>query len=238
MPEGSVDLSVVIPCFDEERRLPESLARAMPYLEARPRTFELILVDDGSRDGTLAMMRGLAASDPRVRVVGHQPNLGKGRALADGVAVSRGRLVLVSDADFSTPIEELDKLEARIAAGAGVAIASRAKRDSRVEVSQPIYRVLMGKTFNLMVQAVLLPGLWDTQCGFKLFRGDLGRRLFADLRTNGFGYDIEILYRARRQGTRIEEVPVSWYNSAPTKVAPLRHSLEMFADIFRVRLRR
>lgn len=235
MPEGPVDLSVVIPCLDEERRLPESLATVVPYLESRPGTFELILVDDGSLDGTLALMRELANSDRRIRVVAHQPNLGKGRSLADGVAVSRGRLVLVSDADFSTPIGELPKLEARIRAGAGVAIASRATRGSRVEVSQPVYRVLMGKTFNLMVQAVLLPGLWDTQCGFKLFRGELGRRLFAELKTNGFGYDVEVLYRARRQGERIDEVAVSWYNSAPTKVAALRHSLEMFTDIFRIR---
>lgn len=235
MPDGPVDLTLVIPCLDEERRLPESLATVIPYLEGRAGSFQVVLVDDGSSDGTLGLMRELARSDPRVTVVSHDANRGKGRSLADGVAASTGTLVLVSDADFSTPIDELPKLEAAIAAGAAVAIASRAKRGSRIEVSQPIYRVLMGKTFNLLVQAVLLPGLWDTQCGFKLFRGDLCRRLFAELKTDGFGYDVEVLYRARRQGARIAEVPVRWYNSAPTKVAAFRHSLEMFLDIFRVR---
>ena len=238
MPEGPVDLSLVIPCLDEERRLPESLAKVMPYLERRDRSFELVLVDDGSGDGTLGLMRDLARRDPRVKVVSHPANRGKGRSLADGVAASTGGLVLVSDADFSTPIDELPKLEAAIAAGADVAIASRAIRGARVEVSQPVYRVLMGKIFNLLVQAVLLPGLWDTQCGFKLFRGELGRSLFAELRTDGFGYDIEVLHRARRRGARIAEVPVLWLNSAPTKVAAFRHSLEMFVDIFRVRLGR
>ena len=96
----------------------------------------------------------------------------------------------------------------------------------------------MGKTFNLLVQAVLLPGVWDTQCGFKLFRGDLARRLFADLKVQGFGYDVDVLYRARRSGARIAEVPVRWYNSAPTKVSAVRHSIQMFGDIFRVRFAR
>lgn len=231
-----MDLSVVIPCFNEERRLPDSLAKVLPYLDGR--SFEVLLVDDGSDDRTLEVMRESAAADPRLRVVSYRPNRGKGRALAEGVKASRGRLVLVTDADFSTPIDELGKLEDALGHGADVAIASRAVRGARVELSQPIYRVLMGKTFNLLVQAVLLPGLWDTQCGFKLFRGDLARRLFAELKVPGFGYDVDVLYRARRGGARIVEVPVRWYNSAPTKVSAIRHSIQMFADIFRVRFAR
>ena len=164
-------------------------------------------------------------------------NRGKGRALAEGFAASAGERVLVSDADFATPNTELETLEAALDAGADVAIGSRAKRGARVEHPQPLYRVLMGKTFNLMVQALVLPGVWDTQCGFKLFRGDVARDLFAALRTDGFGYDVDVLYRARRRGLRIREVPVRWINSPETKVHAVKDSLRMLGDIIRVRFR-
>ena len=162
-------------------------------------------------------------------------NRGKGRALAVGVAAATGDDILVTDADLSTPIEELDKLQAALQNGAGIAIGSRALRGSRVEVSQPIYRVLMGKGFNLIVQAVLLPGIWDTQCGFKLFRADVAHKVFANLITDGFGYDPEVLYRARKQGVKIAEVPVVWRNSAPTKVSAVRSSLDMLKHVVRLR---
>src|SRR6266849_486210 len=178
-------LSVVIPCYNEEERLPATVDAIKRYLGARGDRYELIL--------------------------------------ADGVAVSKGDRILLTDADLSTPIEELPKLEAKLNAGAGVAIASRSIKGSEVVVSQPVYRVLMGKTFNLMVQALLLPGLWDTQCGFKLFKGDLARSVFADMHTDGFGYDPEALFLAKKRGARIAEVPVVWRHSAPTKVAAIRH---------------
>jgi dolichyl-phosphate beta-glucosyltransferase len=162
-------------------------------------------------------------------------NRGKGRALAEGVKVSRGEFVLVTDADLSTPIEEVDKLEAALRTGAGVAIASRSIKGSRVELSQPIYRVLMGKVFNVIVQLVLLPGIWDTQCGFKLFQGNIARDVFAGLTTDGFGYDPEVLYLAKKKGVAIAEVPVVWRNSAPTKVMPFRSSLDMFRHVLKIR---
>ena len=232
------ELSVVVPAYNEARRLPITLANILPFLEARGPSFEVVLVDDGSTDTTLQLMREAAAGHPGVRVVAQMPNRGKGRALAEGVKASRGREVLVSDTDFSTPITELGKLEAALADGADIAIGSRAKRGAQVEVSQPIYRVLMGKTFNLIVQAVVLPGLWDTQCGFKLFRGDVARELFAGLGTDGFGYDVDILYRARRRRLRITEVPVRWINSPESKVSPIGSSLEMLRAVLRLRFRR
>ena len=229
------DLSVVVPAYNEERRLPITLENVLPVLEADHRTFEMILVDDGSTDSTLAIMRDWAARHPCLHVVAQQPNLGKGRALAEGVKTSRGALVLVSDTDFSTPITELPKLESAIGAGADIAIGSRAKRGAQVELSQPAYRVLMGKTFNLIVQALILPGIWDTQCGFKLFRGEVARDLFGRLTTDGFSYDVDVLYRARRSKRRIAEVPVRWINSPESKVSPVRSSLEMLRDIIRLR---
>lgn len=228
-------LSVVIPCYNEEARLPRTLEQVERYLDDHGADYEVILVDDGSTDGTRQLMEAAAAGNVRVRIHVLPHNRGKGRALAEGVATARGSEILVTDADLSTPIDELEKLQAELDRGAGVAIASRAIRGSRVEISQPFYRVLMGKAFNLIVQTLLLPGIWDTQCGFKLFRADVAREAFAGLSTDGFGYDPEVLYRAKRKGVRIAEVPVVWRNSAPTKVSPIRSSLDMFKHVVKVR---
>lgn len=228
-------LSVVIPCFNEEMRLPRTIEQVEGYLDAKRLPYELILVDDGSADGTRRLMDAAIDRHDGVRVEALPQNRGKGRALAVGVAAAKGDEILVTDADLSTPIEELEKLQAALAKGAGVAIGSRALPGSRVEVSQPLYRVVMGKVFNLIVQVVLLPGIWDTQCGFKLFRADVAHHVFAGLITDGFGYDPEVLYRARKQGVKIAEVPVVWRNSAPTKVSPVRSSLDMLKHVIRLR---
>jgi dolichyl-phosphate beta-glucosyltransferase len=231
-------LSIVVPCYNEEKRLPRTIEQIERYLAGKGSVYELILVDDGSTDATRQIMDAAAKHNQRVRIQALRQNRGKGRALAEGVAAARGSEILVTDADLSTPIEELDKLQAEVRKGAGVAIASRALRASRVEISQPIYRVLMGKVFNLLVQVVLLPGIWDTQCGFKLFRADVAHDAFAQLTTDGFGYDPEVLYRAKQKGVRIAEVPVIWRNSAPTKVSPIKSSLDMFRHVLRIRFRR
>jgi dolichyl-phosphate beta-glucosyltransferase len=236
--EASPELSIVVPCYNEEQRLPRTIEQIERYLAGTMASYELILVDDGSSDGTRKIMDAAADRNRSIRLEALPHNRGKGRALAEGVAVARGAEILVTDADLSTPIEELDKLQAELRGGAGVAIASRAMKKSRVEVSQPIYRVLMGKAFNLLVQAVLLPGIWDTQCGFKLFRADVAHDAFARLTTDGFGYDPEVLYRAKRRGVRIAEVPVIWRNSAPTKVSPIKSSLDMFRHVLRIRFGR
>jgi dolichyl-phosphate beta-glucosyltransferase len=230
-------LSIVIPCYNEEQRLPQTIEQIERYLEGKD-DYELILVDDGSSDGTRMVMDTAAERNRFVRVETLPHNRGKGRALAEGVAAAKGSEILVTDADLSTPIEELPKLQGELERGAGVAIASRALKGSRVEVAQPFYRVLMGKAFNLLVQAVLLPGIWDTQCGFKLFRADVAHEVFAELTTDGFGYDPEVLYRAKRRGVKIAEVPVIWRNSAPTKVSPIKSSLDMFTHVLRIRFRR
>jgi dolichyl-phosphate beta-glucosyltransferase len=233
---GAVDLSVVVPCYNEQARLPESLAGVRPFLEARGASLELILVDDGSSDRTAALIRQAQQGHPDVRPVLLSPNRGKGRALAEGVKLSRGELVLLSDADFSTPIPELSKLEEAIVAGADIAIGSRAAPGAR-ELDQPLHRRVMGKAFNRVVQLLLLPGIWDTQCGFKLFRGEVARELFSELETDRFAFDVEILHRARKAGYEVREVPVRWINSGASTVSPIHDSAVMLRDLLRIRFR-
>ena len=235
---GAPELSVVVPGYNEAERLPRSLEKTVPWLEGLGRPFELVLVDYCSRDRTLEVIREWETRHPGIRVVYPRPNRGKGRALATGVAVSRGALVLVSDADFSTPIEELPKLEAALKAGADVAIGSRARPGSQIEVPQPFYRVLGGRALNIAIQGLALPGLWDTQCGFKLFRGDLARDVFGRLRTDGFAYDVEVLWRARQAGCTVVEVPVVWRHMEDSRVSPFRHSFQILRDVLAMRLRR
>lgn len=225
-----MDLSIVIPCFNEQRRLPPTLGAIRAYAAGRDIRSQLILVDDGSRDGTLPRMRAEAGRHPETRVVAVAPNRGKGRAVAEGVRVAQGDQVLVTDADLSTPIEELSKLQAALERGADIAIGSRAAPGAR-EIDQPLHRQLMGKTFNRLVQTLLLPGFHDTQCGFKLFRGEVAHRLFRALVIEGFAYDVEVLVRALDAGLTVEEVPVRWFNAGASTVAPFRASAAMLWDL-------
>jgi glycosyltransferase involved in cell wall biosynthesis len=230
-------LSVVIPAFNEAARLPRSLELILEHVRASGRTYEVIVVDDGSRDSTVATVEAMNEEGAGIRLVRHQVNIGKGAAVRTGVLASKGGIVLFTDADLSTPISDSELLISAIEGGADVAIGSRAIDRRLVEVRQPIYRETMGRIFNLFVQALLLPGLHDTQCGFKAFRGEVGRELFGAMISRGFDFDPEVLCRARRRGLVIKEIPVHWRNSADTRVSAVRDSTQMFAALFRIRRR-
>ncbi len=232
-------LSVVVPAFNEAARLPGRLEEIYRFLSDNPAWLpaEILVVDDGSDDGTLTAAAGRpcpAGAD--IRLLRHPRNRGKGAAVRTGFAASRGELVLMSDADHSTPVEELAVLVRALAPGT-VVIGSRAVDRTRILRRQPWYRDLMGRTFNLAVQALALPGLHDTQCGFKLFPGHLARALASRQRISGFAYDVELLLTARRWGWRVVEVPVHWAHAEASRVSPLRHSAEMLLDLVRLRLR-
>ncbi len=229
-------LSLVVPAFDEARRLPASLASAVAYLRTRGQLFEVIVVDDGSRDGTAEIAtRALAPLAEHGRLLRLAPNRGKGAAVRAGVRAARGERVLVSDADLSTPIEELEALERALEAGADVAIGSRALDRSRVLRRQAVLREWSGRVFNVVVQLFALPGIHDSQCGFKLFRRAVVEPVFARARIDGFGFDVEILAIARHLGYRIAEVPVRWKNDDDSRVG-LRQGAAAFFDPLRVRL--
>ena len=224
-------LSVVIPAFNEALRLPATLARVRSYLDARQPSFEIVVVDDGSTDATAAVARAGAAP---IVVLRHAQNRGKGHAVRAGMLAARGERRLMTDADLSTPIEELAQLEAALAQGFDVAIGSRAVAGARVEVHQPAYREAMGRLFNRLVQALLLPGLHDTQCGFKLFTAAAAAAAFSACRLDGFSFDVEALYVARRRGLRIAELPVVWRNDAATRVGAWR-GFTAFLDVLGIR---
>jgi dolichyl-phosphate beta-glucosyltransferase len=172
-----------------------------------------------------------------VRVVRHERNRGKGAAVRTGLLASRGRKVLISDADFSTPIEEVEKLERSLQDGTPLVIGSRGLADSQIRERQPFYREMMGRTFNLLIRLFGVRGIRDTQCGFKLARGEEGRRIASELKIEGFAWDVEMIWLARRRGYGIAEVGVVWVNSPDSRVDPIRSSFSMLRDVITMRLR-
>jgi dolichyl-phosphate beta-glucosyltransferase len=218
---------VVIPAYNEGRRLPPTLEKIQRYLAGRPH--EIVVVDDGSRDDTAAQ-----AAAAGVTVLKSEGNRGKGHAVRRGMLKARGERRLMTDADLSTPIEELDRLMQKMDEGYDVVIASRALPGSNVEVRQPWYRENSGRLFNFCVRVLALPGLQDTQCGFKLFSAEAAERAFGAARLDGFSFDVEALFIARRRGFRIAEVPVTWRNDEATRVDTFKGAVA-FVDLARIR---
>lgn len=231
-------LSIVIPAYNEAERLPASLAAVRAWADVAGMPVEILICDDGSRDETATFVRDAAAEDARVRLVSLGQNRGKGAAVRHGVLQARHAWVLISDADLSTPIEEAERLAAAAKArGVPVAIGSRDVADSDIEVHQPWYREAMGRTFNRIVQTLAVPGVRDTQCGFKLLRTDVARAAFDRATVDGFAFDVELLMLVRKLGYEIVEVGVRWRNDDRSTVDPLRDSARMFADVLRLRWR-
>ena len=230
-------LSLVIPAHNEARRLPPSLERVREHLDAEGEEYEVIVVDDGSHDGTAAAVERIAAGWPQLRLLRLDRNRGKGAATREGMLSARGEHRAFSDADLSTPIEELPRLRAELRDGCQVAIASRAA-GARIEVHQARRRELMGKTYNLLLRLLVLPGIHDSQCGFKVFTAAAAEACFRPLRTERFGFDPEVLLRARRQGWRIAEVPVRWRHVEASRVDPFRDAARMLLDLVLLRMRR
>jgi glycosyltransferase involved in cell wall biosynthesis len=229
---------VIVPAYNEEARLGATLERIAAHLEARGAGDEIVVVDDGSTDRTAAAAEAVGRRVPvPLRVLRNPTNLGKGASVRAGVEAATRPVILFSDADLSTPIEELDRLLAVLEESYDVAIGSRAAEGARIEVRQAWYREYLGKAFNLLVR--LLTGLpfRDTQCGFKAFRSEAARSVYRDLRVRRFGFDVEVLFLARRRGQRIREVPVVWRNSPSSRVNPLVDGARMAWDVLLIRLR-
>lgn len=229
-------LSVVIPAYNEEQRLPGTVERILGYLSDRKFDFaELLIVDDGSCDRTAAVAGQYASANPAVRLLRNPGNCGKGYAVRSGMLNARGQWVLFSDADLSTPIEEVEKLAAAVRnSDAAIAIGSRALDRSLIAVRQRWGREAMGRIFNLAVRAITGLPFRDTQCGFKLYRTDAARAVFSRQQLDGFGFDVEDLVIARLLRLPVAEIPVRWSNVAGTKVTGAS-GLRSFFDLLRIR---
>jgi dolichyl-phosphate beta-glucosyltransferase len=229
------EISVVVPAYNEEIRLKATLPQLWRALNRRFAIFEVIVVDDGSSDDTARVATRFSATHPNVRLVSYPQNRGKGFAVKTGVMAAAGEYVLFCDADLSTPVREVRKLLAALRDGYDVAIGSRACRATKILQCQPLYRICLGKIFNRFVQLLTVAGISDTQCGFKCFKRAAVREIFAPCRIEGFSFDVEALFVARRKGLRIKEIGVLWRNSPLSTVHPVRHSLQMLRDLFVIR---
>lgn len=228
-------LSIVIPAYNEQRRLPPTLDQCLSFLEAYPHEWELIIVNDGSADRTSQVVQEYHAREPRVRLLDSGANFGKGHAVKSGMLASRGELRLFMDADGATHLREvLRLLDAMDRTGAEVAFGSRALGGTQVRTRW--YRKLPGRIFNLAVNLLILPGIADTQCGFKLFTARAADAIFPRQTYHRFSFDLELLYLARRQRLGLVEVPVDWTNIPGSKVNVLRDGMLMLRDAINIRL--
>ncbi len=227
------ELSIVIPAYNEQRRLPETLRRVRAYLEARRADAEVIVVDDGSRDATAALVEARRGEFPGLRLVSNGVNRGKGYSVRHGMREAHGRIVLFTDADLSAPIEEADKLLAAMR-DHEVAIGSRRVDRSLIEVHQSPLRELAGIVYNFLVRAITGLRFVDTQCGFKAFLREPSRIIFEQQRIERFGFDPEILFLAKRHGLRAVEIPVRWAHDPQTRVNMVRDGLRMFGEVLSI----
>jgi dolichyl-phosphate beta-glucosyltransferase len=236
---------VVIPAYNEESRLPDTLGRVVAYFREQSYPVEILVVDDGSSDGTAAVVKAFAEQHPAVRLV-HNEHRGKGYTVRTGVLQAQGERILVCDADLATPIEEEQKLAPWLQNGYAVVIASREGLGAK-RIGEPFYRHLMGRVFNMITRLVAVGGFEDTQCGFKMFRADAARDIFQRVQLYGenaaavhgsavTAYDVEVIFLAVKRGYRVKEVPTEWRYGTMTKVNPLTDSMRNFADVMRVRL--
>lgn len=228
-------LSVVIPCYNEARRLGSTLAAVRAYLLRTEEDAEVLVVDDGSTDATVEVAEQFVRADFRLRVVRMVKNQGKGAAVRHGMLAAKGEYVLFTDADNSTPIEELEQL-LPFADAYPVVIGSRHIRGSTIVIKQPWYRVAMSRVGNALIQMMIVWGIRDTQCGFKLFTREACRQIFSRSRITGWGFDMEILAIAQKiLGYRIKEVPVSWYDSPQSRLRPIRDAWRTLKELVRIK---
>jgi len=211
-------LSVVIPCFNEERRIVATLERIVAFLASRAAPWEVVAVDDGSHDGTSKEIHSRFGDEPRVRTLRYESNHGKGWALCEGFRAATGDVVLFTDADLATPIDELPRFLARLDAGADLVVGSRVARGARIVVPQPFRRRVSGAVFRGLLRLLGLTAVHDTQCGFKLVRRAAVAPLLEHVTTWGFAFDVELLARAERAGLEVAELPVEWHDVAGSKI--------------------
>jgi glycosyltransferase involved in cell wall biosynthesis len=230
----STFLSIIIPLHNEENRLPQTLEQVISFLEYQPYSGEVILVENGSKDRTLEIAREAASRHPQLRVI-HLDERGKGRAVRTGMLAARGEYRFMCDADFSMPVTEINCFLPPVLPDADIVIASR-ETPGAIRYNEPHYRHLVGRIFNTLIRLIALPGLHDTQCGFKCFRAAVAAEIFPLQTIQGWSFDVELLYIARLHGYRIVELPIPWYYNPESKISVLRDSSRMAFDLLKIRV--
>jgi dolichyl-phosphate beta-glucosyltransferase len=231
-------LSVIIPRYNEQARIGDTLTSVLAYLQARESSYEVIIVDDGSRDKTASIVDSKIRGRERARLITYQPNRGKGYAVRQGMLASRGEVAVFTDADLSTPVTEIDAALQLLQSGFDVVIGSRALAESKISKYQPPYRQIGARVFNILRDGIVgvdISRFKDTQCGFKAFRGPAAHRLFGLARVDGFMFDVESLYIAIKLGYRIHEMPVHWTDMPGSKLRLVRDTARMFRDLAAIR---
>ncbi len=235
--ENSIDVSVVIPVYNEEKFIAECIGRVGQFMALKNWRWELIISNDGSSDTTARIVKELVLKrhDDKIKLAGYDDNRGKGAAVREGVKAASGRVILVSDADLSAPIKEMDKLIKALEEGYEVAIGSRAVHAKDCDVQQSFKRWFAGRIFNALVRTIVVCGFGDTQCGFKCFKKETAKNLFSAQRLEGFSFDVEILYLAQKKGLKIKEVPVMWREGKDSRIRLVRDSIRMVRELFLIR---
>lgn len=230
-------ISVVIPVFNEEKRLDKSLENICSYFKHSKFDYEIIVVDDGSVDNTVKLVESrIEELDKNIFLIENRINRGKGFSVKNGFLHAGGQYLLFTDADLSTPIDQLEKLLLPLKAGYHIAIGSRALKESEIRIHQPLYRQLMGKIFNLLVRVLILDGFKDTQCGFKVFTKEAALKIIKRQKIERFSFDVEMLYIARKHGYQIKEVPVRWHDHPVRNIRLMQDGSRMIIDLIRIRL--
>jgi len=225
-------LSIIIPAYNEEHRLPTTLPQVVAFAEAQDYPVEVLVVDNASTDHTAGVVREIAAKHPSISLL-HQPIRGKGAAVRKGMMEGRGEYLLIYDADRAVPVEEITKFLPPALSDHDVAIASR-EAPGAIRYNEPRYRHLMGRVFNFIVRLLAVPGIQDTQCGFKCFRREVAHDIFTTQKIDGWAFDVEILYIALQRGYRVVEVPIHWYYGEGSRVGPLDPP-RMVLEVLRIR---
>ena len=239
----TMEISIIIPAYNEEKRIQKTLERIFSYMKEKKHDFEIIVVDDGSKDKTVELVelfrkknsKGKKKADKnRIKILKNIKNKGKGHSVKRGMLAGEKKWLLFSDADLSTPIEEIEKFEKYIDQYS-IIIASRNLKESQIKIKQPKLRSTLGKIFPFVVNLFTIRGIKDTQCGFKLFRKDVAEKIFPLQTSKRFAFDVEVLFIAKKHGYKIKEIPVIWINALGSKVDPIKDSISMFFDLIRFR---
>lgn len=234
---GHYDLSVIVPAYNEEARLEKTVRAIDGYRRAKGLNAQILIVDDGSTDRTGAIGRALSAELPHTELIRSGKNEGKGNAVKLGITATSGRRILFTDADNSTPIEEFEALDlAMRSSGADIAIGSRYLKESRVKIRQSRLRILIGRFGNILIRSLIIEGIRDSQCGFKLFSAEAAKDIFSHIKIKRWGFDIEALAIANLRGYKVVEVPVSWYNAPGSRFRPVRDAIRTFAELVFIKM--